>query len=410
MALRIEKNSDSVWSIMSDNTLVAEINGSTINLRGTVKMGADLISPSATELAALDGLTATSTELNTLAGVTAGTVAAGKAVVTTTSKHIDAIAITDGGLALGAGAGTAVTSTAAELNYNDIATLGTGAASKAVVLDSSGNYTMPDGGYFKPSQAVLAAAGTGQSTYAVIADEVVAVTGADATVGVALPAAVAGLKITVINTSAASVLPVSPINAGDDQINALTAGTGVFTMGPGKRAVFLATSATKWYVDDLSAATPTTTELNLIDGSVAGTAVASKALVLGTDKNVDVLAIADSGLFLGAGAGTAMTKTAAQLNTVVVGAAAGYMIARSAAPLALDGSNPTSAAHGLTTCVAAFASLAGSTAPGDSTAVVTVVINGANLDFYGWKHQDGADPTFVASTGTETFNWFAIGT
>ena len=37
----------------------------------------------------------------------------------------------------------AVTATAAELNYLDIATLGTGAASKAVVLDASGDYTFP---------------------------------------------------------------------------------------------------------------------------------------------------------------------------------------------------------------------------------------------------------------------------
>lgn len=38
-----------------------------------------------------------------------------------------------------------VTATAAELNYNDITTLGTGAASKAVVLDSNGDYTWPSG-------------------------------------------------------------------------------------------------------------------------------------------------------------------------------------------------------------------------------------------------------------------------
>lgn len=44
------------------------------------------------------------------------------------------------GLKLG---GTLVTSSAAELNYLDIATLGTGAASKAVVLDASGDYTYP---------------------------------------------------------------------------------------------------------------------------------------------------------------------------------------------------------------------------------------------------------------------------
>ena len=39
-----------------------------------------------------------------------------------------------------------VTATTAELNYNDIATLGTGAASKAVVLDSGDDYTWPSTG------------------------------------------------------------------------------------------------------------------------------------------------------------------------------------------------------------------------------------------------------------------------
>lgn len=39
--------------------------------------------------------------------------------------------------------GTAISATAAEINYLDIATLGTGAASKAVVLDAGDDYTWP---------------------------------------------------------------------------------------------------------------------------------------------------------------------------------------------------------------------------------------------------------------------------
>ena len=66
----------------------------------------------------------------------------------------------------------------------------------------------------------------------------------------------------------------------------------------------------------LDGLTASATELNLIDGSLAGTAVASKALVLGANKNVDTLVIADGGLKLGAGAGTAVTPTAAELNFV----------------------------------------------------------------------------------------------
>jgi hypothetical protein len=108
-----------------------------------------------------------------------------------------------------------------------------------------------------------------------------------------------------------------------------------------------------------------------------------------------------------------VTKTAAEINALTVGVAGGYKIARSAAPVALDGSNPTSVAHGLTTCLAAFVQLVGSAAPGDSTSVLTCVINGANIDVYGWKPTTGGaagDPTLVASTGTESFSWFCVGT
>jgi hypothetical protein len=59
----------------------------------------------------------TEAELDTLHGVTPGTVVAGKAVVTTTNKHIDTLVVSDGGLKLGSGAGTAISATAAELNY-----------------------------------------------------------------------------------------------------------------------------------------------------------------------------------------------------------------------------------------------------------------------------------------------------
>jgi len=230
MALRLEKLSDNLWAFMDGNTvlmeLVSDAGSGSVNIRGTFKMGTDLVSPSSSELAALDGLTATSTELNKLAGATV---------------------------------------TTAEINYNDLATLGTGAASKAVVLDAGEDYVWPATGVLK---------------YGVLKDS----------------------------------------------------------------------------------------------------------------------------------ADTTISPTGAQINLLTQGVAAGYKIARSATPLALDGSNPTSAAHGLTTCVAAFASLAGSAAPGVSTSVITTVINGANLDFYAWKITGVGDATLIASTGTETFNWFALGT
>lgn len=91
------------------------------------------------------GITATDAELNIMDGVTASTAdlnattnfeetisATTSEVTVPTGKTVN---ITDdAGLKL---AGTAITSTAAELNYNDISTLGTAEASKVVTSDSS---------------------------------------------------------------------------------------------------------------------------------------------------------------------------------------------------------------------------------------------------------------------------------
>lgn len=57
-------------------------------------------------------------------------------------------------------------------------------------------------------------------------------------------------------------------------------------------------------------------EMAVLDGVTAGTAKASAAAVLGANKNLDVLVVADGGLYLGAGAGTAVAATAAEINAV----------------------------------------------------------------------------------------------
>jgi hypothetical protein len=62
----------------------------------------------------------------------------------------------------------------------------------------------------------------------------------------------------------------------------------------------------------LDGLTASVAELNYIDTSVPGTAVASKAAVLGANKNLDEFHTA--ALYLGAAAGTLVTATAAELN------------------------------------------------------------------------------------------------
>ncbi len=96
--------------------------------------------------------------------------------------------------------------------------------------------------------------------------------------------------------------------------------------------------------------------------------------------------------------------------TAVAGVAAGYKIARG--KQALGGSNPTTVVTGLATVVAFVCSLDYAVAPGDNTSVITSHDNATpgSVDVYAWKNTGGTDPTLVASTGTETFNWVAIGT
>lgn len=118
-----------------DNTVI----GGTTAVAGT-------FSTMTATTAVIGGSTLSGTELGYVDGITPGTVAVDKAIVPTTDKHIDALVISDGGLALGSGAGTAITATAAELNYNDITTLGTLAASKAWTSDANLDTTMPTGG------------------------------------------------------------------------------------------------------------------------------------------------------------------------------------------------------------------------------------------------------------------------
>jgi len=68
------------------------------------------------------------------------------------------------------------------------------------------------------------------------------------------------------------------------------------------------------FTPPLGAVTASAAELNVLDGVVAGTVTANKGVVVGANKEIDTLAIAASGLKIGAGAGTAMDATAVELN------------------------------------------------------------------------------------------------
>lgn len=140
----------------------------------------------------------------------------------------------------------------AELGYLDDVTAGTGAASKALVLSSGGDVTMPSGGVFALARATLAAAGSSASDATALTQQAQVVTGADGSKGVALPAAATTDGPYVIFNDAAAALKVYPVNGGNDNINGLTE-DAAFTMAGGEMAIFVPTSATQWYAPSRTA-------------------------------------------------------------------------------------------------------------------------------------------------------------
>jgi len=169
-----------------------------------------------------------------------------------------------------------------ELGYLDGVTAGAALVSKALVLDANGNIIMPATGMFGLSRAALAAAGTTSADAAVIATQVVAVTAADGTTGVALPAAATTEgPILVINTvlTGGADLKVYPVDGGNDLINGEAEDAEVL-LGPGAAAWFIPTSATQWYVSDRALAGLTKAELEYLNIAVLGTGAPSKAVVL----------------------------------------------------------------------------------------------------------------------------------
>jgi hypothetical protein len=151
---------------------------------------------------AIASVTATATEINKLGSVTGGTVAASKAVVTDANKDL-----------------------ASFRNVTLTGTLTTDLLTSGV--------------------ATPAAAGTNQGTGTAITKRLNGVTAADATKGVVLPTAVAGMEVVIVNTVAASVLKVYPATGA--AINGLSA-NAAFSVAGGALGHFFAESTTQWRV------------------------------------------------------------------------------------------------------------------------------------------------------------------
>ena len=120
------------------------------------------------------------------------------------------------------------------------ATISGGSISGATSV-SAANVTTT-GGFYLPT-ATVAAAGSTQANAAAVSDGFTLVSGADATKGVLLPAAVAGRTI-ILKNNANAVLKVWP--ASGDAINAIAADSN-YVLAPYTSSLLIAYDSTTWY-------------------------------------------------------------------------------------------------------------------------------------------------------------------
>ncbi len=154
--------------------------------------------------------------------------------------------------------------------------------------------------------------------------------------------------------------------------------------------------------DLVALAGSSSTELGYLSGVTAGTAQASKAVVLGADSKINAMDI--TSLKLG---GTTLTPTAAEINLLLQSTAAGKKVAVGTADVT-SSSTITSATHGLATVTAVFASL--SDPPSLDANDTATSVSGTDIIIYIYKPTASGDCTPIEATDPKNVQWFAIGT
>ena len=210
--------------VVSSTTQVANLNVATSGTAGTVTTAAQ---PNITSLGTLSSLGVNGT-------VTAVAFTANTGVFTGNGSGLSAIA---GGNVTGQVANALVAGTvytAAQPNITSVGTLSS--------LTVSGNLAC--GAFFDASvNAAVSAAGTAQGNATVIASEINVVSTVASGAGVALPTGLAGIRVTLINTSANALL-VYPASGG--AINSLATNAS-YSLPASGRLEFVCVSATQWY-------------------------------------------------------------------------------------------------------------------------------------------------------------------
>jgi hypothetical protein len=178
------------------------------------------------------------------------------------------------------------------------------------------------------------------------------------------------------------------------QFSAMTAGSlakSITIDGAGLVAAtgkYIKVDASQLYIGG-TAITSNATELNTLDGLTASTAELN--ILDGVTANTTEINYLDGAA-----------------GVVVAGAAAGYKIARGSTTL--DGANPTSVSHGLSTVVAHCVAIDSTVAPNDPS-TVTSAVSGSTLNIYAWKPTSAGTTTLVASTVTTVnVEWVCVGT
>lgn len=243
---------------------------------------------------------------------------------------------------------------------------------------------------------------------------------------------IAGTAVTAsaaeLNTMTGITASAAELNLNDGTIAGTSVASKTLALGANKNTDVLvlpvsglkigagagtAVTASAAELNTLTGITADVGELNLIDGSIAGTSVASKALALGANKNTDILALPVSGLKIGAGAGTAVDRTAAELNLLAQGVAAGYKLARGVLTTVDEDDTVVT---GLTTVVAVTATLGSDPVAGCQFVTATIgdqagAPAAGSVQIKTWKATAAGDTALIAATTfSKLVNWIAVGT
>ena len=157
--------------------------------------------------------------------------------------------------------------------------------------------------------------------------------------------------------------------------------------------------------------TPTAAEFNILAGVTPGTAAASKAAVLGSNKNLDEFHTA--ALYLGAGAGTQVARTAAEINNLLQSTSASKKVIGGQLTTSTATDTVATGLATVTSCVASY-----ETDPADANTFASCQIGdqagapaAGSVIIKTWKSGDGADVTPVAASSfSKKVNWIAFGT